>query len=121
MSRINLELAVILVLVTISVPRSPPLFAQGVSPTSAAKRDNAEAAAKPVLPLPLRGTIKHRAVALFPLPRDRTTFGIGEEVKFWLDPPEREGAAAVISWHMHGEGTVYPEIGPGTGVALGDG
>jgi hypothetical protein len=108
-----LKLAIILVLAVISVPRWPPLFAQGASPTPAAKRDSAEAV-KPMLPLALRGTIKHRAVVLYPLPRDRTVFGIGEEVEFWLDPPGREDAEAVIAWHVHGAGTVYPLIGPGT-------
>ncbi len=70
-------------------------------------------------PPPLRGEIKHRAVAEFPLPRDRTVFGIGEEVDYWIDPPDADGPDAVIGWQVEGTATVYPVIGPATMVTVG--
>src|SRR5262245_6698366 len=66
----------------------------------------------------LRGQLKHRAVAEFPLPRDRTRFGIGEEVEYWLEPRDAEGRDAVIGWRAEGA-TVYPAIGPATVVTVG--
>ncbi|MCI0640590.1 MAG: hypothetical protein L0Y72_22770 [Gemmataceae bacterium] len=67
---------------------------------------------------PLRGAIKHRAVAELPLPRDRTSFGIGEQVEFFIDPPHAEGPEAVIAWHVNGAATVDPIVGTSTIVTL---
>lgn len=64
--------------------------------------------------LPWKGKIKHLAVEEFPLPRDRKTFGIGEEVYFWIDPPGAEGANTIVVWYVVGDGTVYPVVGPHT-------
>jgi len=61
---------------------------------------------------PWKGKIKHWAVEELPLPRDRTDFGIGEEVEFWIDPPGAEGPNVLVVWHPEGEGTVYPVVGP---------
>jgi len=69
-------------------------------------------------PPPIRGNIKHQAVAEFPLPRDRTEFGIGEEVDFWIEPKDGEGPDAVIAWWVDGTATVYPVLGIRTRVTL---
>jgi hypothetical protein len=79
--------------------------------------DGKPATAEPDAPA-LRGQMKHRAVAEFPLPRDRTRFGIGEEVEYWLEPRDAEGPDAIIGWRAEG-GVVYPAIGPATVVTLG--
>jgi hypothetical protein len=63
---------------------------------------------------PWTGAIKHRAVEEFPLPRDRSTFGIGEEIEFRIDPPGAEGLQSLICWHVLGNGTVYPIVGSRT-------
>ena len=77
------------------------------------------AALKPSDESELRGKIRHRAVAEVPLPRDRTSFGIGEEVEYWVEPQDGEGPDAIIAWRVAGGATVYPVVGPATVVTLG--
>src|ERR1700722_7403332 len=67
-----------------------------------------------VLSSPWTGAIKHRPAEEFPLPLDRTAFGIGEEIEFWIEPPGAEGLQSLICWYVLGGGTVYPIVGPRT-------
>jgi hypothetical protein len=111
----------ILVLLVASTALLPILLvAQESTPTGTPpdKRQGKEIKGKAVSGPPLRGNIKHRAVAELPLPRDRESFGIGEAVEFWIDPPDGEGSEAVIAWYVRGRATVYPVIGPATIVTV---
>ena len=72
-------------------------------------------AADEIVPLPLRGEIKHRAVS-DALPKDREEFGIGEEIEFWVD--QIDDPNAMVSWQVLGGGTVYPVLGIATTVKV---
>jgi hypothetical protein len=71
----------------------------------------------PSLKPTLQGDILCRAVDDFP-GRSQDRFGIGEEVKFWVDRAEREGPEAVICWMATGA-TLYPVVGAGVIVDVG--
>ncbi len=85
-------------LLTLAVALLPAsAFAQGRRSTTAS-------------PPALRGNIKHWAVSEYPLPRDREQFGGGEEVDFWIEPPDGEGPNAIVGWWVDGSATVYPLV-----------
>jgi hypothetical protein len=78
----------------------------------------AEAQDKDKVAPALHGQIKYRPVDDFP-GRSYDSFGVCEEIRYWLDPEDGEGPDAVIAWYAQGA-TVYPVIGTATLVTIGD-
>jgi RNA polymerase sigma factor (sigma-70 family) len=97
-----------------------PSAEQGQAPAGPPAAANARPEGpEPPGPPPILGQIKHRAVAELPLPRDRTTFGIGEEVEYWIEKDKGlRDPAAVVTWRAEGMCTVYPVVGTATIVTV---
>jgi hypothetical protein len=85
-------------------------------------------------PLPVIGDIQSMCVETAPAPQTRTTVGIGEKVRCWIDAgtwqdidicrdadgnqSEVSDPLGMVVWSVNGLGTVYPIVTDGSAVTL---